>query len=152
MNKHVTKLAISCLLVLPAVSHGEGETTTPQTEAQSGSTNAMQLQSLPSEAAASGRDTHAVKMGFKRLDSDDDGYISQTEAQPQDELTAHFDSVDNNGDKRLDEAEFAKFAQTQSKSILNSDQGPKDDLKGSAENTQPEASIHKRPPEGTVQV
>jgi Ca2+-binding EF-hand superfamily protein len=47
--------------------------------------------------------------GFKALDADADGYISQQEAAASQGLSDAYSSVDQNQDGKLDSAEFSAF-------------------------------------------
>lgn len=49
------------------------------------------------------------KLTFEALDGDGDGYISQTEAQAQKELSEHWKQADQNKDNKLDISEFSAF-------------------------------------------
>lgn len=67
----------------------------------------------PGTAAAPGQPPSAgmAGIGFDNLDADSDGYISSQEAQQHDALSDQWASLDVNQDGRLDQAEFAAFAE-----------------------------------------
>lgn len=51
---------------------------------------------------------------MKRLDANQDGVISQTEAQANPELAKRFKELDRNANQALETAEFARFEVTES--------------------------------------
>lgn len=97
--------------------------TTPAWADLTGSNNATQGQKLNNEQqqdlSATGKDAWAAEMSFKRLDANDDGVISRPETLSAKPLMNTFDKFDKNKDGNLDTAEFAAFAEENSKSILN---------------------------------
>lgn len=64
------------------------------------------------QASESGADTEIIRMGFKRLDANDDGAITSDEASLQPPLDTQFNTVDKNQDKKIDVGEFAQFTET----------------------------------------
>lgn len=82
----------------------------------------------------SGADTKIIRMGFKRLDSNDDGSITSDEASMQPPLNTQFKTVDKNSDNKIDMQEFARFAEANGESIQN------DQEKTPKGNTSPGAS------------
>lgn len=69
------------------------------------------------KSSQSGEDTKPIRMGFKRLDANDDSFISAEEASLQPPLNMQFKTVDKNGDQKLDMDEFARFMETDNKAI-----------------------------------
>lgn len=67
----------------------------------------------------SGADTKIIRMGFKRLDANDDGSITSDEASMQPPLNTQFKTVDKNGDSKIDMSEFARFAEANGESLQN---------------------------------
>ena len=74
----------------------------------------------------SGADTKIIRMGFKRLDSNDDGSITSDEASIQPPLNTQFKTVDKNNDSKIDMNEYARFAEANGESLQNNqEQTPK---------------------------
>jgi len=63
------------------------------------------------QASQSGADTEIIRMGFKRLDANDDGAITSDEASLQPPLDTQFKTVDKNNDNKIDAGEFAQFTE-----------------------------------------
>lgn len=103
----------------------------------SSSTNQMEEQDLSDtdmKASARGSDTDTIRMGFKRLDANDDSAITLEEASVQPPLDTKFKTLDKNGDQKLDMNEYAQFVEVSSESILTEKNKP------SAGNTPPNTS------------
>jgi len=133
-----TFTALSGAIVLSLFSASAfAETGAPAGSSADPSTNKMQEQQLsPGDEASShsGKDTETIRMGFKRLDADDDGTISMSEARGQIQLIADFKSVDVNGDQKVNMEEYAQFAEANSDTILNQERNvPRGDLSGEPE-------------------
>lgn len=62
------------------------------------------------KASKRGEDTKVIRMGFKRLDANDDGSITSDEASLQPPLNTQFKTADKNGDNKIDMGEFAQFS------------------------------------------
>ena len=87
-----------------------------------GSTNKVLDQDLSDKdmkSSQSGGDTKIIRMGFKRLDANDDSFITADEASLQPPLNTQFKTVDKNSDQKLDMEEFASYMETNSKTIQN---------------------------------
>lgn len=50
---------------------------------------------------------------FSNLDQDQDGYISQKEAQDSRTLSSKFKELDQNSDQKIDQSEFSAFEDTE---------------------------------------
>ena len=84
------------------------------------SPNKLQEQDLSDkdmQTSQSGADTKIIQMGFKRLDSNDDSFITSDEASMQPPLDTQFKTVDKNGDQKLDMNEFARFTEANGESM-----------------------------------
>ena len=55
-------------------------------------------------------------VSYQDLDTDNDGYLSNDEAQNMPELAGQWDTTDSNRDDRIDKSEFAVF-----ETIINED-------------------------------
>jgi len=65
---------------------------------------------LPLSVFAAGNPT--VQESFNKLDSNQDGYISQQEAQADKQLTEDWSKVDTNKDGKIEESEFSAFEES----------------------------------------
>ncbi len=133
-----TLTALSGAIVLSLFSATAlAETGAPAGSSEGSSVNQLQEQQLsPGDAASSesGKDTETIRMGFKRLDADDDGTISMSEARGQIQLIADFKRVDVNGDQKVNMEEYAQFAEANSDTILNQERNaPRGNLSGEPE-------------------
>lgn len=69
------------------------------------------------QSSQSGADTKIIQMGFKRLDANDDSFITSDEASMQPPLDTQFKTVDKNNDQKLDMDEFARFTEANGDSL-----------------------------------
>lgn len=93
----------------------------------SSSTNQMEEQDLSDkemQASEKGAATETIRMGFKRLDANDDSAITLEEASVQPPLNTEFKTLDQNGDQKLDMKEYAQFVDASSESILTEQNKP----------------------------
>lgn len=96
------------------------------------------------KGSQSGTDTKVIRMGFQRLDADDDGTISMEEAAKQSTLLTEFKTVDKNQDSKLSLEEFAKFAEANSDTIQNEERNmPNGNLSGEAD-AKPEPNLQRQ--------
>lgn len=93
------------------------------------SPNKLQEQDLSDKdmrSSQSGADTKIIQMGFKRLDANDDSFITSDEASMQPPLDTQFKTVDKNGDQKIDMNEFARFTEANGESLqTEQDKTPK---------------------------
>lgn len=102
-------------------SGASGDKATSEDKATNeGSSNKLMDQDLSDKdmkSSESGGDTKTIRMGFKRLDANDDSFITSDEASLQPPLNTQFKTVDKNSDQKLDMAEFASYMEANTKSI-----------------------------------
>lgn len=74
---------------------------------EGGKPGAAQMQ--PEKGAAYGADADSYEYGFKKMDRDQDGYLSREEARQHYRLHENWDKVDADRDGKLNESEFSAF-------------------------------------------
>lgn len=123
--KYVTTATIlAALLTTSGVSVGgerDGSASSPSDKTTSAeSPNKLGEQDLSDkdmQSSQSGADTKIIQMGFKRLDANDDSFITSDEASMQPPLDTQFKTVDKNNDQKLDMDEFARFTEANGSSL-----------------------------------
>jgi hypothetical protein len=85
---------------------------TPPRPASPSSSPDLKLSDVPPNSPSSPTSPGAVifKPMFPLLDSDNDGWVSRTEAESVPDLAKHFDRYDLNRDGKLDRGEFDRYA------------------------------------------
>lgn len=124
--KNGTSIGIlATILLTSGVVFAADQNTTSPEGASSTSPNNVGDQDLSDKAmreSQSGADTKIIRMGFKRLDSNDDGSITSDEASMQPPLNTQFKTVDKNSDSKIDMNEYARFAEANGDSLQNDQQ------------------------------
>lgn len=125
---NVTAIFITCLMASSGIAVADERIVSPPSPADAsqdtspGTTNKLEDQDLSDKAmrdSQKGARTEIIRMGFKRLDSNDDGSITSDEASLQPPLNTEFKIVDRNRDNKLDMSEFARFAEENSRFLQN---------------------------------
>lgn len=110
-----------------AAESSQGSVPINKSTTTSSSSNQMKDQDLSDkemEASESGAGTQTIRMGFKRLDANDDSAITLDEASMQPPLNTQFKTLDKNGDQKLDMKEYAQFVEASGESILTDQNKP----------------------------